>query len=117
MKKLILILLIIIPFTISAQAWGKAKSKDVDDILVIDGNKKGMIVITPKQPLVFVLDTEESVLIIQYLDAEIPIRNMPYKDIRDAIKIIEQVYPDYQCLDNYGLKKCDLKMKYQVGED
>ena len=116
MRRLILILLVLIPLTLSAQAWGKAKSKNVDDILVIEGDEKGVIFITPKQPLVFYLDTENSTLTINYQGAEIPIRQMPYKDIRDAIKIIEQVYPKYQCLDNYGLKKCDLKKKYQVEE-
>lgn len=117
MKRLILILLVIIPLTISAQAWGKAKSKNVDDILVIDGDAKGMIFITPKQPLIFFLDTENSKLTINYQGSEIPIREMIYKDIRDAIKIIEQVYPSYQCLDNYGLKKCDLKDKYQIQDE
>ena len=114
MKKLILFILVLVPLTLSAQAWGKAKSTDVEDILAIDGDVKGMIIITPKQPLVFVLDTENSKLIIQYQDSLIPVRTMIYKDIRDAIKIIEQVYPSYQCLDNYGLKKCDLKKKYQI---
>ena len=116
MKRLILIILVLIPMTLCAQAWGKAKSKSVDDILVIEGDTKGVIFITPKQPLVFFLNTEDSTLTINYQGSEVPIRQMIYKDIRDAIKIIEQVYPSYQCLDNYGLKKCDLKDKYQVSE-
>jgi len=114
MKKLLLILLLIIPFTLSAQAWGKVQSKDVDDILVIDGDVKGVLVISPKQPLVFVLNTEKSKLDIHYQGSETPFRTMSYQDLRDAIKIIEQIYPEYQCLDNYGLKKCDLKEKFQI---
>lgn len=117
MKKLIIIILILIPFTASAQLWGKAESKDVNDILIIEGDIKGVFVITRKADLVFVLNTEQSKLIVQYADSKIPIRTMTYKNIKDAIKIIEQVFPKYKCLNNYGLKKCELKEKFQIEEE
>ena len=111
MKRVLLLLaILLIPSFVMALDWGEARSKDLDDVLIIETGKKGKFVVVPKRYIVPILDTTDRVLIIQYMDAQKHIKRLVYKKKKSAMRVLKQLYPkDTFCLSKKGLAKCDFE--------
>ena len=117
MKKLILILVILIPSVGFCQLWGDTKSKDLDDVIFMETDEQGVYIIGPKRPQLVTIDTNESKIIFRYGPGENgKIKTFKYESISQAIRIIEQYYPEYKCIDVTGLVKCKLKEWFKIVE-
>lgn len=108
MKALILVFALILMAFNAFGAWGKTETRDLTDILIIEGDVNGQYIILPKNHLTTIIDLENRKLIFQYGSAGKPMRTMVFKQRTSMLKVLEQIYPEYYCLGISGLEKCKM---------
>lgn len=101
--KIFLILLFLILYSSSAQAWGTAPA------IITASNKNELIIIQHGNPFVSVIYSEQKKMQVRYGPLDRIIRTDDIIDIEKTADTLKMIYKKFICFDSKGINDCKIE--------